>query len=190
MSKIAVIIGSSRPARIGGQITDWVVENLPKSDDVMYEIIDLAEWNLPFFDEDKSPQSARPVKEHSKKWGAFIDGFQGLVVVTPEYNAGYPAVLKNALDYLKPELKDKPSLVVSYGWDGGLGANKQLQEVLARIGTMATETNPSLAFDPSMWDESGKIIDVDATYGAHAPQIHKGGEELIALLPELVVETA
>jgi len=182
--KIGVIIGSSRPTRIGGQVTEWVVKNLPTSDNATYEIIDLAEWNLPFFDEPNTPSSGKPVVgEHTKKWKAHIDRFQAFVFVTAEYNAGYPAPLKNALDYLKAEWKDKPSLVISYGWDGGTSANNQLKEVLTRIGTKGVEMSPALGFSgPDMFDADDKIVDVDASYEKFAGEVKSAGQLVLTAL--------
>ncbi len=183
MNKIGVIIGSSRPGRIGGQVTDWVLENLPKSDDVNYEIIDLQEWDLPMFNEVMPPMMGQYHNVHTKKWAEHIKGLHAFVMVTPEYNAGYPASLKNAIDYLKAEWKDKPTLVVSYGWDGGLSSNNQLREVLARVGNKLTETHPALKFNKDMFGEDGKIKDVDATFGDHSEEVEAAGQQLLDLLP-------
>lgn len=182
MNKVGVVIGSSRPGRIGAMITEWVVRNLPAADDVTYEVIDLAEWNLPMFDEMMPPMMGMYQGEHTKKWAQYITGFQGFIFVTPEYNAGYPAVLKNAIDYLKAEWKDKPSLVISYGWDGGVSANNQLREVLARIGTKATEAHPALAFGQDFFGEDHKVKDIAASYAGYAKDVKAAAQELTSLL--------
>ena len=183
MNKIGVVIGSSRPGRIGADIANWVVKNLPTSDGVSYELVDLAEWNLPMFDEMFPPMMGNYQNDHTKKWAAFIAGLQAFVFVTPEYNAGYPATLKNALDYLKAEWKDKPSLVISYGWDGGISSNNQLREVLTRIGTKNVEMSPALPFgSPEFFGPDGKIKDIEASYGKFAEEVNAAGQQLIDAL--------
>ena len=183
MSKVGLIIGSSRPGRIGAQVTEWVQSKLPVVVGVSYELIDLAEWDMPMFDEVMSPTMGQYNNAHTKKWAAHIADLQGFVIVTPEYNAGYPAVLKNAIDYLKAEWKDKPTLVVSYGWDGGLSANNQLREVLARVGNKLVEAHPALKFTgPDMFGEDGKVKDVEATFGSKADEVTQAGQQLVDLL--------
>ena len=180
--KVGVIIGSSRPGRIGAQITDWVMAQLPTSQDVVYELIDLAEWNLPMFNEMMPPMMGQYQLDHTKKWAAYIAGLQGFVVVTPEYNAGYPGVLKNAIDYLKAEWQNKPTLVISYGFDGGLSSNNQLREVFARIGTKATATSPALVISQSIFGPDYKIADIDTAFAGHKDAVAEAGTQLIELL--------
>ena len=92
--KIAVIIGTSRPSRIGANVTNWVIGKLPKNDDVAYEVIDLAEWNLPLLDEILPPMMGQYGNEHTKKWSAKISEFDGFLVVS-EF-----VVTENRLQYL------------------------------------------------------------------------------------------
>ena len=180
--KIAVIIGSSRPGRIGANITHWVVANLPKNDDITYEVIDLAEQNLPMFDEAMPPMMMQYQNEHTKQWSAKISEYSGFVFVTPEYNAGYPAVLKNAIDYLLVEWKAGVVTIVSYGWSGGASANHQLKEVFERIGSKITKTLPQVTLTKESFGEDHQIKDIDTTFAAFAGDITKAGEELISAL--------
>lgn len=183
MKKVGVIVGSSRPKRIGAQVTNWVLSKLPKSDDVEYELIDLRTWDLPMFDEEMPPSRAQYNNAHTKKWATYVAGLQGVIIVTPEYNAGYPAVLKNAIDYLKAEWKDMPSLVISYGWDGGLSSNNQLREVLTRVGNKIIESHPALKFTGSeMFGVDGQIKDIEATFSVSAKEVTAAGQQLIDAL--------
>ena len=181
MSKnIAVIIGTTRPSRIGANVTNWVISRLPVKDGIVYEIIDLAEWNLPIFDEAKSPMMGQYQNDHTKKWSAKISEFDGFVIVSAEYNAGYPAALKNAVDYLAAEWKDKPIAIVTYGYTGGASANNQLDEVFTRLKMKVTPTKPKLFFSEGIFGEDGQIKDIEEAFGKHAADIAKAGEELIS----------
>ncbi len=132
MSRIGVIIGSSRPARVSPTVSSRVAQALDGAFEV--DMIDLAEVGLPFFDEPESPMSgSAPVNAHTRVWAERVAGLDGFVIVTPEYNAGYPAILKNALDFLAAEWAGKPVAVVAYGWYGGARAASALSPVLANL---------------------------------------------------------
>ncbi|HUC87501.1 MAG TPA: NAD(P)H-dependent oxidoreductase [Candidatus Saccharimonadales bacterium] len=129
--KIGIIIGSTRPQRIGPSIAKWVLGQASQRQDLKFEIIDLAEINLPMFDEPRVPAMGQYEHEHTKRWAAVVAGFDGFIFVTPEYNYGYPASLKNALDFIYKEWKGKPAAFVGYGAAaGGLRAVMQLKQLL------------------------------------------------------------
>ena len=181
-SKIGVIIGSSRPSRIGANVTNWVANLLPKSDEVSYEVIDLKDQKLPFLDEIMPPMMGQYHNAHTKQWSDKIGGLDGFVIVTPEYNAGYPAILKNAIDYLKAEWQDKPVTIVSYGYSGGASANHQLVEVFTRIGSKLTETLPKLTFTQDSFGPDYQIANLVVTFGKYASDVTRAGQELLAEL--------
>jgi NAD(P)H-dependent FMN reductase len=132
MSRIGVIVGSSRPTRVSPTVAARIAEVLDGPFEV--DVIDLAEVALPFFDEPASPMSgADPVNAHTRAWARRVAALDAVVIVTPEYNAGYPAILKNALDFLAAEWRDKPVAVVAYGWHGGARAASALTPVLANL---------------------------------------------------------
>lgn len=178
--KIAVITGSTRPTRIGANITNWVVTKLPQFDDVSYEVVDLADWDLPMFNEPLPPMMGQYQHEETKKWSAKIGEFDGFVIVSPEYNAGYPAVLKNAIDYLHAEWKEKPVTIVTYGYSGGASANNQLKDVFVRLNSKVTETRPTLTFSDGIFGDDYQIKDIEAAFGASTSDIQKAGQELLA----------
>jgi NAD(P)H-dependent FMN reductase len=126
--KIGVIVGSTRPGRKSIDVANWVAKDAPG-----FEIVDLAEWNLPFLDEPVPAAYGGYQHEHTKRWSQHIEQFDCFVFVTPEYNASIPAVLKNAIDFLGKEWANKSFAVVSYGGGGGARASSHLQQILANL---------------------------------------------------------
>ncbi len=179
--KFAVIIGSTRPTRIGHQIADWFVRNVSNTPDVTFEIIDLREINLPFLDEVHTPKLGKYEKDHTKEWKALIDSYDGYVFVSAEYNAGYPAPLKNAIDYLSAEWHDKPAAIVSYGWGGGASASAQLRQVLERLKMRPTGVSPALVFGGDTFTEDAKLQDVDKSFAAHVDEAKMAVKQLVEL---------
>ncbi|NDU74588.1 NADPH-dependent FMN reductase [Actinomadura sp. DSM 109109] len=142
MTKIAIIVGSTRPGhhgevrgipRKGGDVGRWVHELASKRGDAEFELIDLAEIDLPMFDEPFTPQMAHYTRPHTKTWSRMVDGFDGYVFVTPEYNHAPPAALKNAIDYLYAEWNDKAAGFVGYGAFGGARAVEQLRSMMGEL---------------------------------------------------------
>ena len=131
--KIAVIIGSTRPGRNGEQVARWVLEHARERSDTTYELVDLAEINLPLLDEAMPPAMGQYANEHTRKWASSIAGFDGFVIVTPEYNHGVPAALKNALDYLFAEWNNKAVGFVGYGSHGAARAVEHLRGVAGEL---------------------------------------------------------
>jgi len=135
MVKIKVIISSTRPTRFGTKPAAWIM-NVAKQQhpDVEFELVDLAEVNLPFLDEPQSALTGKYEHEHTKKWSARIAEADGFIFVTAEYNHGVPAPLKNALDYLYAEWSHKPVAFVSYGAHaGGARSVEHLRGVVAQL---------------------------------------------------------
>jgi NAD(P)H-dependent FMN reductase len=116
--RIAVVIGSTRPTRICPGIAEWVRHAMQEESRLRYELIDLAEINLPFLDEPLKAALREYEHEHTRAWSQIVSGYAGFVFVFPQYNWGYPAPLKNALDYLYYEWHDKPAVSVTYGTRG------------------------------------------------------------------------
>jgi NAD(P)H-dependent FMN reductase len=133
MMKIAVILGSTRPGRNGEAVAKWVYEIARKRTDAEFELIDLKEYNLPLLDEPVPPSMGQYSKPHTKTWAAKIDTFDGFVFVTPEYNHGTSAALKNAIDFLYKEWNNKAAGFVSYGSAGGARAVEHLRLVMGEL---------------------------------------------------------
>jgi NAD(P)H-dependent FMN reductase len=128
---IQVILASTRPGRFGEKPAAWLMDRLSPRTDLVAELIDLRDFLLPLFDQPAPP--ARTLRDYPNeqiaRWGRTIDRADGYIVITPEYNHGYPASLKNALDYVFPELGRKPITFVGYGNVGGARAIEQLRLV-------------------------------------------------------------
>ncbi|MDN4640563.1 NAD(P)H-dependent oxidoreductase [Agreia sp. PsM10] len=133
MTKIAIILGSTRPGRNGEAVAKWVRDIAVKRDDATFELVDLADFPLPHFDEPGSPAWGNYQNEHTKAWSAKIAEFDGYVFVTPEYNHSTSGVLKNALDYLYNEWNNKAAAFVSYGSVGGARAVEHLRLVASEL---------------------------------------------------------
>jgi NAD(P)H-dependent FMN reductase len=141
--KIAIIIGSTRPGRNGEAVAKWVYELAQKRTDAEFELVDLKDFNLPLLDEPVPPSMGQYSKPHTKTWAAKIASFDGYVFVAPEYNHGISGALKNAIDFLFAEWKNKAAGFVSYGGAGGARAVEQLRLVLAEV-QIATVRNQVL----------------------------------------------
>lgn len=130
---VAVIIGSTRPGRVGEAVGKWVFEISQRRKDAQFELVDVADFNLPLLDEPVPPSMGQYSKEHTKRWAAKIASFDAYVFVTAEYNHGIPGALKNAVDFLFAEWNNKAAGFVSYGSAGGARAVEQLRLVLAEV---------------------------------------------------------
>lgn len=133
--KIKVILGSTRPNRFSEKPGAWIFAQLQKQPDANSELLDLRDYPMPFFQEPISPSSKKePYKEPNVvKWTAKIREADAFIIVTPEYNHGYPAVLKNALDYVYQEWNNKPIAFVTYGSAMGARSVEQLREVAIEL---------------------------------------------------------
>ena len=129
--RLSVVIASTRPTRIGPLAADWVLEHLPDGFEVT--VHDLREIDLPFLDEPHQPFEGRYTKAHTKRWSAAMRATDALVLVMPEYNRGYHAALKNAIDYLYAAWEGLPVGCVGYGWHGARYAQSALRQTLERV---------------------------------------------------------
>jgi NAD(P)H-dependent FMN reductase len=134
MIKIGIILGSTRPNRVGEQVATWVQKIAASRDDAQYELVDLRDHPLPHLDEPLSPMLGQYQQEHTKAWASTVASFDGFVFVTPEYNHGTSGVLKNAIDYVHAEWSNKAAGLVSYGIAGGSGAAAQLRQICGQLG--------------------------------------------------------
>lgn len=141
--KIGIIVGSTRPSRVGGKVANWVIKSLPKAKDIEYELVDLAEENLPFLRDEAMPAMQQYDQESTKRWAKKVDSFDGYIFVTSEYNAGPPAPLKNAMDTVFNEWTKKPVAFVGYGWMGGVRSIQTLIVEVARMN-MVPISSPAI----------------------------------------------
>ncbi|MGI5491230.1 NADPH-dependent FMN reductase [Microtetraspora malaysiensis] len=133
MTKIGIILGSTRPGRNGAAVAHWVHQNAALRDDAEFELVDLADYKLPLLDEPHPPSMGQYVQAHTQVWAQKIASFDGFVIVTPEYNRSVPGALKNALDFLYAEWTNKAVGFVSYGTTGGTRAVEHLRLIAGEL---------------------------------------------------------
>jgi NAD(P)H-dependent FMN reductase len=131
--RIAIILGSTRPRRVGEAVAGWTHRIASKRSDAEFELVDIRDFNLPLLDEPVPPSLGKYSETHTKVWSAKIASFDAYVFVTPEYNHGTSAALKNAIDYLYREWNNKAAGFVSYGSAGGARAVEQLRLTMAEL---------------------------------------------------------
>lgn len=178
--KIGIISGSIREQNKTATVADFIAQAAleRQSNDVAYELIDLADYDVPLLESPVHPMAAG--KQYSdpnrQKWSDAIDACDAFVLVTPEYNHGVPGALKNAVDNLGPEWVGKPVAFVGHGSVGGVRAIEQWRQILANFSMpmLRTEMNFNMFYD---WND-----------GEFTPQSrhHEEAKTLLAQLEELV----
>ncbi|GAB7044116.1 MULTISPECIES: NADPH-dependent FMN reductase [Catenuloplanes] len=156
MTKIGIILGSTRPGRNGEAVAKWVLELARKHGGAEFELVDLLDYELPHLDEPVPPSMGQYTQEHTKRWSAKVAEFDGYVFVTPEYNHAPSGVLKNAIDYVYNEWNNKAAGFVSYGASaGGARAVEHLRLVMGELQVADVRAQVSLSFatDFTNWTE-------------------------------------
>jgi NAD(P)H-dependent FMN reductase len=144
MTVISVIVGSTREGRFSEKPAQWFLRQLQKRAGVQARLLDLRDFPMPFFDQPATPAmpGRAPFKhEVVQRWTAAIGQSDGFVFVTPEYNYGTSAVLKNAIDWVYPEWNRKAAAFVSYGSAMGTRAVQQLRESLIELQAAPIRTS-------------------------------------------------
>lgn len=154
MTRIGIILGSTRPGRVGESVAQWVNAVAQQRSDADYELVDLQEVGLPLLDEPYPPALARYQNSHTLAWAAKVGSFDGFVFVTAEYNHSIPAALKNALDFLHAEWNDKAVGFVSYGSAGGARVVEHLRAVTAELSMASVRPQVMLPFATD-FDDAG-----------------------------------
>jgi NAD(P)H-dependent FMN reductase len=163
VAKLGIIIASTRPGRVGLPIGQWVdVQAREHAGFEEIELIDLAELNLPFMDEPNHPRLGQYTHQHTIDWSGKVRGTDAFVFVLPEYNYGYTAPLKNAIDYLHNEWNYKPVGLVSYGGIGaGLRAAQMLKQVLTTLRMTPIFEAVAIPFVHGFIDEEENFVPND-----------------------------
>ncbi len=133
MTRIGIILGSTRPNRNGEQVANWVLDFASQRGDATYELIDLRDFDLPNYDEPFPSSMGQYQNEHTKRWAQTVDAYDGFVIVTPEYNHSIPGALKNALDFVYAEWNNKAVGFVSYGAALGVRSVEHLRQVVGHL---------------------------------------------------------
>jgi NAD(P)H-dependent FMN reductase len=175
--KVLLIMGSVRTSRICPRVTEWVAGIGRSCNDFNYEIIDLTDWPLPMDDEPGIPAMGSYLHPHTRAWSEKVASAEAVVFVTPQYNWGYPAVLKNALDHLYKEWRDKPAAIVSYGGHGGGKCSGQLRQVAEALKMRLVPTSPGITLSDDVI-RHGASIDPDQDFVAHVEAIQQAFNEL------------
>lgn len=166
--KIGVILGSTRPGRFSEIPGRWIHERAKASGRFGHvELLDLRDWPLPFFDEAGNPAYVPTKNETGLRWQAKLASLDGFIFVTPEYNRGTSAVLKNAIDYAYNEWNRKPIAYVGYGSAGGARAIEQLRSNSVELQAAPVRQSVNIMWPDVMAAVDGKKID-DLAGGAYA----------------------
>ncbi len=151
---LKIIIGSTRPGRVGPTIARWIEEFAREQGGFEVELIDLAALELPLFDEPAHPRLRQYEHDHTKRWSAIVESADAFVFVTPEYDFFPPAALVNAIQCLALEWGEKPAGIVSYGGvSGGLRAAQVLRQLLGNLNVVALPGTVPVPFFPQFIDE-------------------------------------
>ena len=154
MTRIAIVVGSTRPGRKAESIASWVHGIASRRDDATFDVVDIADFDLPVYDEPVSPSMGAPYAHtHTQRWSETIAQYDGYIFVTPEYNHSMSGALKNAIDFLYPEWNNKAAGFVSYGTSNGARAVEHLRGVMGelQIADVRAHVGLSLLTDFENW---------------------------------------
>lgn len=160
--KLMIIWGSSRQGRKGGVVADWVKKTASADQRLEIDFVDLKEVGLPFYDEPSSPYTMAAegqdyVHPEGRTWADRVAKSEAVILITPEYNHAPTAVLKNALDWVGPEWKDKPVGLISYGGaSGGARAVEQLRSITIELGLVQVANAIHLVRYKEAFDDQGE----------------------------------
>jgi len=171
MTKIGIILGSTRPGRNGEAVAKWALEVAARRTDAEFELVDLLDYNLPHLDEAMPPSLGQYSQPHTIEWASKIASFDGYVMVTPEYNHSTSGALKNAIDFLYAEWNNKAVGFVGYGSLGGaravehlrlIAGELQLADVRAQVTlSLSTDFENYSTFTPGEHQEQALTVMLD-----------------------------
>lgn len=160
MTHVQVILGSTRPGRFGDKVAAWFLQHAAARPDLSAELVDLADWPLPFFNSPVPPAMQESQDPQIVAWAEKVSAADAYVLVTPEYNHGYPAVLKNALDLVVRPWRHKPVGFVGYGGQGaGIRAVEQLRHVVLELQMTPLRQQVAMANVYMAFDDAGVLKD-------------------------------
>lgn len=188
MLKIGIIIGSTRPNRVGGSVAKWVFEHASKRTDAIFEWVDIKDYNLPLLDEPVPPaMSSNYTKEHTRVWSQRITHLDAFIFVSPEYNHSTSGALKNAMDFLYSEWNNKVAGFVAYGSMGGTRAVESLRLISAELQMATVRAQVALSLrtdfenfsvfkpDPHHLIDLDVLIDQVINWGTALQNLRNGG---------------
>lgn len=158
MPALHVVIASTRPGRVGLPVGEWFARAAREHGAFEVEVVDLAELSLPFMDEPNHPRLRRYTKQHTRDWSARVSAADAFAFVMPEYNYGFTAPLKNAIDYLHYEWWYKPVGLVSYGGiSAGTRAAQMIKQVVTTLKMFPLPEAVSIPFVAQFIDDDGVL---------------------------------
>ncbi|MDG6101371.1 NAD(P)H-dependent oxidoreductase [Dactylosporangium aurantiacum] len=186
MTKIGIILGSTRPGRNGEAVAKWVYDIASRRSDAEYELVDLLDYALPHLDEAVPAAMGQYANEHTKQWAAKIAELDGFVFVTPEYNHSTSGALKNAIDFVYAEWNNKAAGFVSYGSAGGTRAVEHLRLIMGELQVADVRAQVALSlftdfenfssFKPGPQHEGtlGVVLDQTVSWAKALEAVRKG----------------
>jgi len=160
MLTLQVITASTRPSRQGPAVAQWALAQARAHGKFNVEPVDLAELNLPVYDEPRHPRMGQYEHEHTRAWGAIVDRADAFVIVTPEYNFSTPSSLSNALTFLGREWEYKAAAFVSYGGvSAGTRGVEMTKQLLTTLGVMPLTAAVSIPLFTQHLDKSTGAFD-------------------------------
>jgi NAD(P)H-dependent FMN reductase len=181
---LQVIIGSTRPGRVGSAVADWIIDRARARGDFEVEVTDLAVLNLPIFDEPNHPRLRRYVNQHTKDWSEIVERSDAFVFVIPEYNYGFNAATKNAIDYLNQEWQNKPAGIVSYGGvAAGTRAAQMLKQVMSALKIVPVTDSVNIPFVGQKLDQDRRLKPNEVMEAAAAAMLDELARWAQALRP-------
>lgn len=192
MIRVAIITGSTRPGRNNIAVARWVHDIAKQRKDAVFEIVDIADYELPLLDEPVPPSLGQYQHAHTKAWASKIDSFDAYVFVTPEYNHSMSGALKNAIDYLYREWNNKAAGFVSYGSAGGVRAVEHLRLIMGELLVADVRAQVMLSLftdfenfskfkpDPRHVAEANTMLDQVVAWGAALKRLRSKSEAVAA----------
>jgi NAD(P)H-dependent FMN reductase len=158
---VLIIIGSTRDKRFGEIVARWFLSRTDERTDMTVELADLRDWMFQYYDR-PLPATVAEYDEQAQRWAEVVGRADGFVIVTPEYNHGYPAVLKSALDAVYREWNRKPVAFVSYGgWSAGTRAVQQLRQIAIELQMAPIRASVAMQFAQRLFDAEGTLQNPD-----------------------------
>jgi NAD(P)H-dependent FMN reductase len=192
--KLNVIIGSTRPGRVGPPVAKWISDLAVAHGKFDVELVDLADFKLPLLDEPDHPSRQQYQHAHTKRWAESVASADAFVFVTPEYDYFPPASLVNAIQYLLREWSYKAAGVVSYGGvSGGLRSTQMLRGLLGNLNAVAITQSVPISFVSKFIGEDGAFHPSEQTAAGAAvmlDELHKWTGALQTLRPPVVAAQA
>jgi NAD(P)H-dependent FMN reductase len=177
-SPVLVVGGSTRANRRSPRIAEWIAARGRAVTGLAFAIVDLRALGLTFDDEPGIPAKDPYLAESTIRWSEQVTAAPAIVFVTPQYNWGYPAPLKNAIDHLYREWKDKPALIVSYGSHGGDKCARQLREILGGLDMRLTAAMPGLRLSRDRIVANDGAVEPEQDFAEQAAEVDDALREL------------